>query len=265
MHDLRLPSLLVITLFVLFPAAMPSAAGEGEGPAIAAAASLRDVLPKLANRFAENTGIRPRLSFGASGNLRRQIAQGAPFELFLSANETYVLELAREGHLQDAGSVYALGRLALLTPRKSPLVADGTLSDLTAAVKDGRLHRLAIANPEHAPYGMAARDALQRLNLWESVKSRLVIGENVGQAAQFAATGNAQGGIIAYSLAKSPRLRACCVHAPIPAQLHVPLKHRGALAKGAKYRARQFFEFLLGDEGREIITRGGFSAPASKD
>jgi molybdate transport system substrate-binding protein len=239
--------------------------GAEPRPTIAAAASLRDLLPELVEQFAGRTGVRPRLSFGASGNLRRQIAQGAPFDLFLSANEGYVLDLAREGHLEDDGAVYALGRLALLLPKGSPLHADGSLNDLSAAMRDGRLERLAIANPSHAPYGIATRQALERLDLWGALQPRLVVGENVGQTAQFAASGSAQGGIVAYALAMSPRLANCCLHAPIPTALHAPVCHRGALVKGARDQARLFFDFLLGAEGRALIERRGFALPNADD
>jgi molybdate transport system substrate-binding protein len=224
---------------------------------------LRDLLTVLTERFSERTGIHPRLSFGASGNLSRQIAQGAPFELFLSANEGYVLDLARLGLLEDEGAVYALGRLALLVRRGSPLRADERLLDLRAALEDGRLERLAIPNPDHAPYGAAARRMLRNLGLWESARPRLVVGENVGQAAQFAATGNAQGGIVAYALAISPSLAECCEHAAISPRLHAPLRQRGALVRGAGEGAHRFFAFLLGAEGRELVARAGFDLPAT--
>lgn len=259
----RLLLLLLPFCLAIGPASLSRAAEPG--PTIAAAASLRDLLPALAERFAARSGIRPRLSFGASGNLRRQIAQGAPFDLFLSADERYVLELAREGHLEGEGTLYALGRLALLVTKGSPLRPDGSLEDLRAALSDGRLGRLAIANPQHAPYGLAARDILRTLDLWQAVQPKLVIGENVGQAAQFAATGSAQGGIVAYSLALSPRLEACCLHTPLSPELHAPIRQRGALVKGAGKEARRFFDFMLGQEGRALIARHGFGVPDTTD
>jgi len=259
----HLAPLLLLVGLALGPAAQSCATQQV--PIIAAAASLRDLLPELAERFSADTGIRPRLSFGASGNLRRQIAQGAPFDLFLSADERYVSALARDGHLQDEGAVYALGRLALLVPKDSPLQPDGTLTDLREALSDGRLERLAIANPQHAPYGLAARDILHGLGLWQAAQAKLVIGENVGQAAQFVATGNAQGGLVAYSLALSPRLAACCRHGVIPAKLHAPLRQRGALVKGAGEQARRFFDFMLAQEGRVIVERHGFDLPERTD
>jgi molybdate transport system substrate-binding protein len=253
-----------VLLFSLTLLWLPSGVNLGAEriPTIAAAASLRDVLPALVDAFAREGGVRPRLSFGASGNLRRQISQGAPFELFLSADEDFVLDLAAEGRTDDQGAVYALGRLAILTRKGSSLRADGNLKDLKSALDDGRLGRLSIANPEHAPYGLAAREALERLGLWDRLQGHLVMGENVSQAAQFAVVGSAGAGIVAYSLAKSPRLAACCEHAPIAAELHAPLRQRGVLIRGAGEAARSFFRFLLGLRGRAILKEYGFGIPA---
>ncbi len=252
---------LVLLLPLLWLTGAPVCAGE-PGPMVAAAASLRDALPELVEAFATQGGSRARLSFGASGNLRRQIAQGAPFELFLSADEAFVLALAREGHSLDEGVVYAEGRLAILLSKDSPLRLDGTLKDMEQALEDGRLRRLAIANPEHAPYGRAAREVLQALGLWERLGDRLVIGESVSQAAQFVSTGAADAGIVAYSLALSPRLAQCCNQAPLAAELHNPLPQRGTLIKGASEAARRLFAFILGPRGRDILQRRGFIVPA---
>lgn len=249
---------LLLILFCSF--AVPALADE-PGPMVAAATSLRDALPELAEAFAAEDGRKPRLSFGASGNLRRQIAQGAPFELFLSADEAFVLDLAQEGHARDDGAIYGVGRLAILVPRSSKLGTDGSLEDLVSAVDDGRLRRLAIANPEHAPYGRAARETLELLGLWERIQDRLVIGENVSQAAQFAATGAADAGLVAYSLALSPRLEQCCTHAPVTADLQQPVRQRGALIAGAGQGAERLFAFILGPRGRTILERRGFGAP----
>jgi len=254
-------SLLLFSLALLW---LPPGVGLGAEriPTIAAAASMRDVLPAVVDAFVQEGGIRPRLSFGASGNLSRQIAQGAPFELFLSADEDFVLDLATEGRTEDRGTVYALGRLAILTRKGSAGKADGSLADLKTALDDGRLARLAIANPEHAPYGLAAREVLQRAGLWDRLQGHLVVGENVAQAAQFAVVGSAGAGIVAYSLAKSRRLADCCDHAPIAEGLHAPVPQRGVLIRGAGEAARRFFRFLLGPRGREILKEHGFGVPA---
>ena len=259
MHHSKLSLGLLLILFWWLEA--PALAG-GLGPMVAAATSLRDTLPELAAAFAAEADSNPRLSFGASGNLRRQIAQGAPFELFLSADETFVLDLAQEGHTRNDGAIYAVGRLAILVPKGSKLRPDGSLEDLETALDDGRLRRLAIANPEHAPYGRAAREALEQLGLWERIQDKLVIGENVSQAAQFAATGAADAGLVAYSLAISPRLEQCCDQAPVPMDLHQPVRQRGALLTGAGQEAKRLFAFVLGPKGRAILERRGFGVPA---
>jgi molybdate transport system substrate-binding protein len=256
-----LKAILFLLLTLGWLAGSPALAGE-TGPLVAAATSLRDALPELAEDFAATDGTKVRLSFGASGNLRRQIAQGAPFDLFLSADEAMVLDLAREGYTRGAGAVYAEGRLAILVPKGSRLRPDGSLKDLAAAAGDGRLRRLAVANPEHAPYGRATREVLEGLGLWERLGERLVVGENVSQAAQFAATGAADAGIVAYSLALSSNLEQCCEQARLATRLHRPLRQRGALIEGAKAPAERLWAFILGPRGRSILERHGFGVPA---
>jgi molybdate transport system substrate-binding protein len=159
---------------------------HAEVPNVAAAADLKFALGEIAAAYQKETGRAVRLSFGSSGNFARQIPQGAPFELFLSADEDYILKLAAEGLLQGDGHLYAIGRIALLVPHGSTLTADGELKDLQAAVSDGRIRRFAIANPEHAPYGRAARAALQRAGVWESLQGKLVLGERrTGRAVRY--------------------------------------------------------------------------------
>ncbi len=230
-------------------------------PTVAAAATLQFALVEAAAAFEARSGDSVRVVFGSSGNLARQIRQGAPYDVFLSADEGYALELARDGFAQGGGALYAEGRLALFVPRGSPLRADGTLEDLRAALSDGRVTRFAIANPEHAPYGRAAEETLRAVGLWEAIRPRLALGENVGQAARFAASGNAQGGIIAYSLALAPQVAKLGAFALIPRRLHAPLRQRMILTRGAGPRAQAFRDFLLGPEGREILRRHGFETP----
>ncbi len=164
--------------------ALPAAAAEP--PLVAAASDLRFALDEVAARFTRETGEAVRIVYGSSGNFRQQIAAGAPFELFLSADEAMIVALAKEGHCLDEGVLYGRGRIALVLPPASPLRPDPTLADVKAAVADGRLRKFAIANPEHAPYGRAAQQALAAAGAWEAIRPRLVLGENVAQAAQFA-------------------------------------------------------------------------------
>ena len=179
--DRRRKLLHVLALGMLQAPLSPAlAAAPDAAPLVAAAADLRFALDEIAADFKRATGHDVRIVYGSSGNFRRQIAEGAPFELFLSADEAYVLALAREGFMVDDGVAYAIGRLALVVPAGSPLKLDGELADLAAAVADGRVRRFAIANPEHAPYGRAAREALQKAGAWDAIQGRLVLGENVG-------------------------------------------------------------------------------------
>lgn len=231
---------------------------------VAAASDLQFVLGEIAARYQQETGHKVALSFGSSGNFARQIPQGAPFDLFLSADEEYILRLAEQGLLRDQGQLYAIGRLALLVPHGSPLQVDSGLRDLRAAVGDGRLQRLAIANPEHAPYGRAARAVLERAGLWSALQGRLVLGENVAQAAQFALSGSAQGGIVAWSLVKAPELARHGVATLIPESWHPPLRQRMALTRHASEDASRFYDYLQLPAARAIFERYGFSLPATR-
>ena len=233
----------------------------GAAPAVAAAADLKFVLPQIALAFERESGRKLRLSFGSSGVFARQILQGAPFELFFSADESYVELLQRAHRTMGAGKLYALGRLALFIPNGSPLQADRNLGDLAAAARDGRLKRLAIANPEHAPYGRAAREALQRAGVWEALENKLVLGENAAQAAQFAASGSAQAGIIPLALAGAPEFAGRGVFATLPENWHAPLRQRMVLIQGAGETAQRFHSFMQTPAVRAMLSSHGFAPP----
>jgi len=253
------PGLVAIVALAAVPP--PATAGDGRAPAVAAASDLRFVLPELTARFASETGAHVRLSFGASGNLSRQIAEGAPFELFLSADEAYVLDLVEKGLALDRGRLYAIGRLALFVPTGSPLRPDPSLADLAEALEAGKIRRFAIANPEHAPYGRAAREALRRAGLWSRIKPRLALGENVSQAAQFATVGGAEGGLIAHSLALAPGVAARGRFSLVRSDWHAPLRQRMVLLEGAGATARAFYDYLATREARALLARSGFEPP----
>ncbi len=230
-------------------------------PNIAAASDLQFALQEVAAEFTKQSGKTVKLSFGSSGNYRRQIAEGAPFELFLSADEAYVSALAKEGKTVDDGVLYALGRIVLFVPKSSPVKADVDLKDLAAALQDGRLKKFAIANPEHAPYGRAAREAMMHAGLWKAIEPKLVLGENVSQAAQFATSGATQGGIFAYAQAISPTIAAQGEFVLIPAEWHTPLRQRVVLMRNAGDTANVFYRYLQSPPAREIFKRYGFRLP----
>lgn len=244
----------------LTAAALALPARAGTAPVIAAAASLRFVLPELTEAFAEAGGGPLRVTYGSSGTLAQQLRNGAPFELFLSADAEYVLRLAEAGVLQDAGAVYALGRLALIAP-KGGLAVDGRMDGLAAALERGDIRRFAIATPDHAPYGQRAREALIHRGLWERIEPQLVFGENVAQAAQFATSGNADGGLVAASLAVAPAVQALSESAVIPGDWHSALDQRMALTTGAGETARVFYDFLQTPTAQAIFAEHGFAVP----
>ena len=209
--------------------------------------------------WSQSGGSAPRVSFGSSGNLYRQISQGAPFELFLSADEEQALKLVRAGRTEDEGAVYASGRLALLVPAHSRLALDASLQDLGDAIGDGRLRRLAIANPAHAPYGRAARAALDRASLWSRLQGRLLFAENAAQAVQFALTPGAEGGIVPLSLAVTDRIASRARHVVLDSFMHPPITHRMVLLSHSQPEARALFRFLSGPAARRIFERFGFN------
>jgi len=231
-------------------------------PTIAAAADLRPALTSIAAAFKRDTGKNISLVFGSSGNFYQQLRQGAPFQMFLSADEGYVLDLTKAGLTDGRGDLYAIGRLAVVAPAGSPMAVDGNLAGLRRALAQGAITRFAIANPEHAPYGQRAEEALRRAGLWQSLQPHLVLGENVAQAMQFATAGGAQGGIVAYSLALDPALKGKVRHALIPAPWHQPLRQRMVLLKGAGSVARQFYAYLRQPAARRVLARSGFTLPA---
>lgn len=249
---LRLASaILALALAAVTPA-------RAEAPLVAAAADLRFALADIAAAFEADTGTSVRLAFGSSGNFARQIRQGAPYQIYLSADEDYALALARDGFTRDAGALYAVGRIVLMVPHGSPLEPDGSLGDLQAALSDGRLTRFAIANPDHAPYGRRAEEALRHKKLWGKISPYLVLGENVGQAAQFATSGNAQGGIIAYSLALAPTVSRLGSYALIPEAWHAPLRQRMVLLRNAGAAAERFYDYLRQPATRAVFRKYGF-------
>ena len=159
----------------LLPLAFFASMSLADAPRVAAAADLKFALGEIAATYAQQTGSKVQISFGSSGNFARQIPQGAPFDLFLSADEDYIFRLAAQGLLRDRGRLYAIGRIALLAPPGSPLPVDGQLRVLAATLAEGRLQRLAIANPAHAPYGRAARAALEHAGLWQALQGLSLI------------------------------------------------------------------------------------------
>ncbi len=230
-------------------------------PVIAAAADLKFAVTEIAAAFEAETGQKVEVTFGSTGTFATQIPEGAPFQMFMAADESYVAKLAADGLTRDEGTLYALGRIVMMVPNGSSLAADGSLESLKAALAAGTISHFAIANPDHAPYGVRAKEALQHAGLWEAIQPKLVLGENVAQAAQFATSGDAQGGIIAYALALSPEVAKLGQYELIPADWHAPLNQRMVLLKSAGPVAEAFYAYINAPAARAIMQKYGFALP----
>jgi molybdate transport system substrate-binding protein len=242
---------------VALPTGTPTATEQGsQGEIIiAAAADLQFAFQDIAEIYEQETGQQVRLVFGSTGQLTQQIEHGAPYDLIAAANQEYVDRLLRQDLvLPDSIKLYARGRIVLAANRQAGLVIE-TLEDLL----DPSIRHIAIANPEHAPYGLAAQQALQTAGLWEQVQDKLVLGENVRQALQFVQTGDAQAGIIALSVANVPEITWTL----IDEGLHAPLDQSLAVLTSAKEPelAAQFAAYINGETGRPIMRQYGFVLP----
>lgn len=245
-----------IILF-LFCAVTPVRAEE---IAVAAASDLNFAIKELIGEFEKQTGHRVKVSLGSSGNFYAQLQQGAPFDLYFSADIGYPKKLEEAG-LTVRGSLYryAVGRVVLWAPKSSPLDVSKGLTVL----REPTIKKIAIANPKHAPYGRAAVAAMEHAQVYGDVKDRLVLGENISQAAQFIESGACDVGIIALSLAMAPAMSTAGRYWEIPAEAHPPLEQGAVVMKQSKNQelARSFLGFLQGPQGQEIMTRYGFTLP----
>jgi molybdate transport system substrate-binding protein len=241
--------------------AMPMARAAGaQQVRVAAAADLRYAMQDVAAQFEKQTGTKVDVTYGSSGNFFAQLQNGAPFDLFFSADIDYPRKLEAAG-LGESGTLYeyAVGRIAIWTP------ADARV-DVTVlrwkALLDASVQKIAIANPEHAPYGRAAVAALQKAGIYRQVKAKLVYGENISQAAQFVESGNAQAGVIAMALAVSPGMKNG-KRWEIPADMHPPIEQAAIVLKNAanKNGARALLAFVRSEAGRVVFGEYGFTRP----
>jgi len=241
--------------------------GLGPGPAtaqtltVAAASDLQSALPTIVSMFEKETGQKVTLTFGSSGNFFAQIQNGAPFDVFLSADIDYPKRLESSG-LGERGSLYeyARGRIVLWTRGDSGIDVSRGLQSLSQS----KVRRISIANPDHAPYGRAAVAALRAERVYDAVRDKLVMGENISQAAQFAQSGSADVGIIALSLALSPALKASGAHVEVPESLYPPIQQAAIVIASSRQKAiaRQFIDALKTPETVRILQAYGFAVPS---
>ena len=236
--------------------------GSGDKPEItvAAAADLRVALNELAPTYEQTCTCKVTLTYGSSGTFATQIKEGLPADVFASANISYVDDLDSAGLIvSDTKQLYAVGRIVVAFPSTAAR-APGGLSDLVGP----DIRKVSIANPEHAPYGVAAKEALIATGLWAQVEPHLVLAENAAQATQFVETGDAQAGIVPLSLAI--RNKNGLKYKLIDDSLHAPLRQAGAVLKRSKHQdiAAAFLKFINGPEGRSVMKKYGFVLPGEE-
>jgi len=243
------------------PAASPAAQGPCGTVTVAAASDLSYAMNEIAANFGKATGCAVRLSTGSSGNFLVQIENGAPFDVFFSADIAYPKKLEAEG-LAAPGStyLYAVGKIVLWVRNDSRLDVGKGL----ALLRDPSIRKIAIANPEHAPYGRAAVQALRNAGVYDAVKGRLVLGENISQTAQFVESGDADAGVLALSLVLSPALQGKGRSWNIPENLYAPIRQGAVIPRGSRnpQGARKFLDYMKTPAAARLLQRYGFVLPA---
>jgi molybdate transport system substrate-binding protein len=264
-------SILLLALLLAICVSLPARSGLAQETksasqvGVAAAADLSTVLKEIGVNYEKKTGVKVKLSFGASGALTQQIQNGAPFDLFFSADMDYPRQLIASGQA-DAASLYqyAVGRLVLWVPSNSALDIEhqGMNALLDASVK-----KVAIANPQHAPYGRAAVAAMKHSGVYDRVAGRLVLGENISQAAQFVESGNAQAGFVALAHAAAPGMRGKGKYWEVPPDAYPPLAQGVVVLSHAqdKNEAAQFLEYIKTKEAAELFRKYGFTLPENSN
>jgi len=231
---------------------------------VAAAADFSAAMQEVAANYEKRTGVVVKLSFGASGALTQQIQNGAPFDVFFSADMDYPRQLIAGGQADGATLYrYAVGQLVLWVPKDSPLDVE---HKGMGVLLDPSVKKISIANPEHAPYGRAAAAALKHYGLYEKLGNRLVLGENVSQAAQFVESGNAQAGFVALAHAMAPAMQGKGRYWVVPAEAYPPLDQGVVLISHSPHQedAAAFLGFVKTEEAAGLLRRYGFISPDQK-
>jgi len=250
----------LFALLALVPAgSVTPAQADDREISVAAAADLSSALQEVAANYEKRTGVTVKLSFGASGALTQQIENGAPFNVFFSADMDYPRQLIKDGKADGASLYrYAVGRLVLWVPKDSPLDVEHKGIDV---LLDPYVKKISIANPQHAPYGRAAEATLKHYGLYEKIADRFVLGENISQAAQFVESGNAQAGFVALAHAMAPLLQGKGRYWIVPSDAYPPLDQGVVLISHSPHQqdAAAFLEYIKSDEVAAGLRRYGFS------
>lgn len=251
----------LLKLLVFAGALLLATTARAEKITIAAAADLKFAMDEIVSGFkAAHPGHEIEVIYGSSGKFHTQIQQGAPYDLYFSADIAYPQALAKLDLAASEVEPYAVGRIVLWSNSR-----DASKMTL-ASLDDPQISKIAIANPQHAPYGKRAEEALRAAGIWDKVQGKLVFGENIANTAQFVQTGNAQVGIIALSLALNPELATSGGYFLIPANLHSPLEQGYIITKRAADNplAQEFVKYMSSKPARSIMTKYGFVLPDEK-
>jgi molybdate transport system substrate-binding protein len=248
---------LIVVIFFCY-----TALASAQEIVVAAAADLSSVFPEIASRFEKETGKKVKMNFGSSGQFLLQIENGAPFDLFFSADLQYPQRLESEG-LTQPGTMYeyAVGKLVLYVPNRSGADPAQGLRVLLSP----QIRKIAIANPQHAPYGRAAVEALKKEGLYDALQGKFVMGENISQTAQFVQSGNADAGLVALSLVLNPAMKSAGRFAEVPAADYPPIRQGAVILKSSrdKNTAEQFLSYVRRPEIVHLLAQYGFVLPSA--
>ena len=244
-----------LSLMTVFFASLANA----QQATVVVAANMKPAMDEIYQQYKIAGGQDLRIIYGSSGNLARQIQQGAPFNLFVSADEGFPMTLHRQGLTVDEGKVYAIGRLALIAHKSKKLKLSLNPEELKKLVN--QTNKIAIAKPESAPYGKAAIEFLGAMKLDELTKTKIVFAESVSSVAMFVSSGSAGLGLTAYSLAKSKEVLQFTDHLLIPENLHEPIKQRMVLLKNPPKPIVDFYAHLQSAKTRDVLRIHGYSSP----
>jgi molybdate transport system substrate-binding protein len=228
-----------------------------QGATIAVAANMKDAFAEIATAFRATGKPEMRVVYGSSGNFTAQIMNGAPFNVFIAADEHFPLELYKNGKTVNEGVIYAIGKLALITKTSSGISLAENKAEIARAI--AKANKIAIAKPELAPYGKAAVEYLKTEGLWDIAKEKLVYADNIGVATTYVVSGAADLGFTALSLAKSPEVAKDTRFILVDSKLYQPIAQRMVLMKGAPQEAQDLYQFMQGPQAKSILRKYGFT------
>ena len=246
-------------LALLAPLLIVTNLALAQGVTVAVAANMKDAFSEIATVFKTTGKSEMRVVYGSSGNFTAQIINGAPFNLFIAADEQFPLELYKQGKTIDHGTVYAIGKLALIAKTSSGIVLVDSKTEIARAI--ARANKVAIAKPDLAPYGKAALEYLKAEGLWDLVKDKLVYGDNIGVVTTYVLTGAVDIGFTALSLAQSPAVAKDTNFLALNTKLYEPIRQRMVLMKGAPQEATDLYQLMQGPQAKLILRKYGYTIP----